>query len=94
LADSGANTHVTVDPENIANPQPFDGRDIVGVGNGAGLVINGTSSSLVSSDSSNASVFHLKEIVHCPKASTNLLSINKFCRDNKCFFILTNSYFL
>lgn len=37
--------------------------------------------------------FILKDIVHYPKASTNLLSINKFCRDNKCFFILTDSYF-
>jgi hypothetical protein len=39
IADSGANTHVTADSSNIANPQPFDGGDTVGVGNGAGLSI-------------------------------------------------------
>jgi hypothetical protein len=93
LADSGANTHVTASHENIADPQPFDGRDTVGVGNGAGLIITSIGSSFVSSDSSHDSTFHLKDIVHCPKASANLVSINKFCRDNKCFFILTDSYF-
>jgi hypothetical protein len=94
LADSGANTHVTAEPENITNSQPFGGRDTVGVGNGAGLVINSTGSSIVSADSSNTSVFHLKDIAHCPKASANLLSINKFCRDNKCFFYTYRLLFL
>jgi len=28
--------------------------------------------------------------LHCPSASTNLLSINKFCKDNKCWFALTD----
>jgi hypothetical protein len=93
LADSGANTHVTASHENIAAPQPFDGGDTIGVGNGAGLVITSIGSSLVSPNSSHDSVFHLKDIAHCPKALANLLSINKFCRDNKCFFILTDSYF-
>jgi hypothetical protein len=27
--------------------------------------------------------------LHCPFASANLLSINKFCEDNKCWFALT-----
>jgi hypothetical protein len=39
LADSGANTHITVDSSNINNPQPFDGTNTVGVGNGEGLNI-------------------------------------------------------
>jgi hypothetical protein len=39
LADSGANTRVTADPSNLTDPQPFDGPDTVGVGNGAGLSI-------------------------------------------------------
>jgi hypothetical protein len=39
LADSGENTHVIADSFNLTNPQPFDGLDTVGVGNGAGLHI-------------------------------------------------------
>jgi hypothetical protein len=93
IADSGANTHVTADPNTITNPQPFDGGDTIGVGNGAGLVINSIGYSIVYPHSLPALQFHLKDIVHCPEASTNLLSINKFCRNNKCFFILIDSYF-
>lgn len=93
LANNGANTHVTTNPKSIANPQLFNGKDTPGVGNGASLVITSTGSSLVYSNSSNVSAFHLKDIARCPDALTNLLSTNKFCRDNKCFFILTNSYF-
>jgi hypothetical protein len=38
---------------------------------------------------------HLKlnNILHCPIAAANLLSIHKFCVDNKCWFILTDSHF-
>lgn len=40
-------------------------------------------SSVVHSD---RSIFLLKNILHFPKASANLISINKFCIDNDCFF--------
>ena len=33
-ADSGANIHVTSDLANLATSQPYDGDDLVGVGNG------------------------------------------------------------
>jgi hypothetical protein len=91
LADSGANTHVTADSSNIANPQPFDGGDTVGVGNGAGLSIKNFGSSLVHGKSSSLSPLLLKNILHCPNASANLLSIDKFCLDNNCWFALTGS---
>jgi hypothetical protein len=96
LVDSGANTHITADTSNINNPQPFDGTETVGVGNGAGLYVKGIGSSLVhckSSNSFNPSQFLLKDILHCPNASANLLSINKFCIDNNCWFALTGSNF-
>jgi transposase InsO family protein len=96
LADSGANTHITADTSNINNPQPFDGTETVGVGNGAGLYVKGIGSSFVHckpSNSFNPSQFLLKDILHCPNASANLLSINKFCIDNNCWFALTGSNF-
>jgi len=93
LADSGANTHITADSSNIDNPQPFDGADTVGVGNGAGLSIKHSGSSLVHSKTSSVPSFLLKNILHCPNASANLLSINKFCIDNDCWFALTGSSF-
>jgi hypothetical protein len=95
LANSGANTHVAVDPTTINNPQPFEGTKIVGVGNGAGLAIEGIGSSLVQSNSlTKPSKFLLKDILYCPSASANLLSINKFCLDNNCSFKLTGSHYI
>jgi hypothetical protein len=90
LADSGANTHVIAESSNLTNPQPFDRSNTVGVGNGAGLPIQNIGSSLVHSPTSSLHNFPLKNILHCPSASANLLSINKFCKDNKCWFALTD----
>jgi hypothetical protein len=91
LADSGANTHVAADPSALNNPQPFEGNETVGVGNGAGLEIQSIGSSLVQSTS--PSKFLLNDILYCPSSSANLLSINKFCIDNHCSFELTGSHF-
>ena len=35
----------------------------------------------------------MSNILHCPQASANLLSIQKFCKDNFCYFILTSSHY-
>jgi hypothetical protein len=41
------------------------------------------------------SSFKMSNILHCPQASANLLSIQKFCKDNFCYFILISSnYFI
>jgi hypothetical protein len=93
LADSGANAHVTANAANIHDPQPFEGTDMVGVGNGASLQIQNSGSSVVHPYPLNHHSFFLKDILHCPNASTNLLSINKFCIDNNCWFALTGSHF-
>jgi hypothetical protein len=93
LSDSGANAHITNELENLFIQEPFQGHDYVAVGNGSGLVIAYTGSfTLLFSTSLNSS-FKLRDILHCPATSTNLLSIQKFCKDNNCFFILTASHF-
>jgi hypothetical protein len=90
LADSGANAHVTNELENLQIQQPFQNADTVAVGNGSDLAIKNIGSSLLHSSNST---FHLKNILHCPQSSANLLSIQKFCVDNSCYFILTSSHF-
>jgi hypothetical protein len=40
------------------------------------------------------SKFLLTRVLHCPNVAANLLSINRFCLDNDCFFILTGTHFL
>jgi hypothetical protein len=90
FADSGANAHITNELEHLSIQQPFQGKESVAVGNGAGLEITHTGSKILNSYNYQ---FHLKNILHCPQAATNLLSIQKFCQDNSCYFILTASHY-
>ena len=60
------------------------------MGNGSTLAIENTGSSLLNTPNSS---FKLTSILHCPKASANLLSIHRFCLDNACYFILTSSHY-
>jgi transposase InsO family protein len=89
--DSGANHHITSELENLTLQQPYQGTENVTVGNGGGLQIANTGSSLISTPNTQ---FCLNNILHCPHASSNLLSIQKFCKDNHCYFILTATYFV
>ena len=36
----------------------------------------------------------MKHVLHCAQVAINLLSINRFCIDNDCYFVLTRSGFL
>jgi hypothetical protein len=38
-------------------------------------------------------MLHLSQVLHCLVAIAKLLSINQFCKDNNCFFILTKSHY-
>ena len=89
-ADSGANIHVTSNATNLAISQPYEGIDTVGVGNGAGLIISRTGNATIKTPSSTLA---LNDVAYCPQASTHLLSINKFCKDNNVLFELTGSNF-
>jgi hypothetical protein len=75
--------------------ESFKGDEEVDVGNGTSLSISHIGSSfLYDSKSPFKHPFQFKNILHCPSAAANLLSIHKFCVDNNCWFILTNSHFI
>jgi hypothetical protein len=76
--------------ENLQIQQPFQQKEEVAVGNGTGIQIENTGSTLLHSPHSS---FKMSNILHCPQASANLLSIQKFCKDNFCYFILTSSHY-
>jgi hypothetical protein len=78
--------------ENLTIQQPYKGNETMAVGNGSGLGICHTGSS--SFQTSDSTILYLNDILHCPDVATNLLSINKFCCDTDCQFILTTTYFL
>jgi hypothetical protein len=89
--DSHANTHITSNASNLPHQNSFHDSRTVTVGNGLGLQILNTGSTTFNFGQSN---FHLNNILHCPQAATNLISINQFCLDNNCYFILTATDFL
>jgi len=64
--------------------------DTVQVGNGSGLMIQNTGSSLLNTSHNS---FRLNNVLYCPQAASNLLSINQFCLDSNCYFILTGTTF-
>jgi hypothetical protein len=91
FADSGTNAHITHDLKNLSiQPQPFQGLEFVAVGNGVGLTIEHTGSTIFHPSSIP---FYLKHLLHCPTATNNLLSNQKFCQDNNWYFIPTSSHF-
>ena len=65
---------------------------MVAVGNRYGLKIDNAGSTLLHSSNSSFD-FHLKNVLHCPNSYANILSIQIFCLDNDCHFILTSSHF-
>jgi hypothetical protein len=70
--DRGANAHITRDLENLTiQPQPFQGQESVAVGNGTGIGIEHTGSAILHS---SKTPFHIRNILHCPTAATNLIS--------------------
>jgi hypothetical protein len=89
-ADSAANAHITPDLDNLTIQQPLQTSDAVGVGNGSTLAIANSGSTTFHSHKTD---FHLKNVLHCPKAAANLISIQQFCNDNDCYFILTATHF-
>jgi hypothetical protein len=90
VADSGANTHITNELDNLTLQQPFQSDETVTVGNDAGLAMENFGSSILISANSK---FHLKDVLYRPQATANLLSIQKFCKDNDCYFKLTSTHF-
>ncbi|KAM2815129.1 hypothetical protein PS2_041868 [Malus domestica] len=91
LVDSGANAHITNDLNQVSNPRPYNGTDNVnGVVDGSGLHISHVDTSFIHTPNHS---FTLPNTLHCPNASTNVISINQFTKDNHCSLTLyPNSY--
>ncbi|GJT42760.1 reverse transcriptase domain-containing protein [Tanacetum coccineum] len=90
-SDTGANSHVTPDLEAMDISEAYYSDDAIHVGNGNGLTILHIGSSKVYSPQKT---FSLKNILHVPKISHNLLSVKKCRHDNDVFFEFHTSYFV
>ena len=75
-----ATHHLTVDIANLAAHFEYQGPDRVRMGNGTGLPIRAAGASLLCSPISS---FVLKNLLHVPDITKNLLSVSQFTADNK-----------
>ncbi|KAB2636404.1 hypothetical protein D8674_026938 [Pyrus ussuriensis x Pyrus communis] len=85
LLDSRATAHVTNDISAISSPIPYFGEDKVYAGDGQGMPIHHTSSSILQTPHA---AFRLDNVLHVPLMQFNLLSAYQFLRDNYCSLTL------
>ncbi|KAJ1700890.1 hypothetical protein LUZ63_000669 [Rhynchospora breviuscula] len=77
--DSGATHHVTSDINNLSNFIPYDGMDKLQIGDGKGMTILHIGSTTLQFGSCD---IVLKEVLHVPAFTKNLLSLSKLLSDN------------
>jgi histone deacetylase 1/2 len=84
--DSGASHHLTYDPNNLAFRAPYNGQEQVLMGNGQGVPINSLGQSHFHAPNNPNVKLALKDLLHVPTISKNLLSVSKFAQDNNVVF--------
>ena len=84
--ESGASFHVTGDATNIHESLSFDGPEQIFIGNGQGLDIHSSGSSVFSSPIKPQITLTLNHLLHVPTITKNLISVSQFARDNLVFF--------
>ncbi|CAA0833005.1 Unknown protein, partial [Striga hermonthica] len=84
--DSGATNHLTFDMNNLNIAADYQGNEKVQMGNGKGLNISHYGNSYIISPYQSSTSFTLKNLLHVPKITKNLISVSQLCKDNSVFF--------
>jgi GAG-pre-integrase domain len=84
---SGASSHIVPDLNCLTSYTPYQGNDVVRVGNGHGLPIFHTGTSFLSTGQHNLILDH---VLHVPNITKRLLSISRLTRDNNIIVEFTN----
>lgn len=63
---------------------------MVAIGNGKGLPVSHTGSGTISLSQDS---FSLNNLLCVPGIASNLLSVNRFCKDNSCIFVFGAEFF-
>ncbi|KAH7658819.1 RNA-directed DNA polymerase protein [Dioscorea alata] len=88
--DTGATDHITGVIDRLTTREKYGGKDQVQAANGSGMHISHIGHSQIHS---SCQTLHLKNILHVPKASKNLLSVHKFAADNDVMFEFYTTHF-
>ena len=90
ISDTSATDHFTPDLGNLPDSSIYDDSQLVSVGNGQQLPISHIGNAQLYTSSY---LFKLKNILRVPPMASNLLSVNRFCRDNHCAFYFDSNCF-
>jgi hypothetical protein len=90
ISDTGATDHFTPDLGNLPDSSIYNDPHLVSVGNGQQLPISHIGNAQLYTSSY---LFKLKNILRVPSMASNLLSVNRFCRDNRCAFYFDSDHF-
>jgi hypothetical protein len=89
--DSGATDHITGELEKMAIREKYKGQEQVHNTNGAGMEISHIGQSFIRTPHKNLKV---KNILHVPSTSKNLLSVHRLTLDNNIFIEFHPWFFL
>jgi hypothetical protein len=90
ISDTGATDHFTPDLANLPDSSLYNDPQLVSVGNGQQLPISHIGNAQLYT---STYLFKLRNILRVPSMASNLLSVNKFCRDNHCAFYFDSDRF-
>jgi histone deacetylase 1/2 len=89
-ADSGATDHLTSELDKLTLKERYGGKDKIQTANGSGMQIHHVGQSTIHNSSRS---LHLRDVLHVPSVTRNLLSVPRFTRDNNVFFEFHPWYF-
>ncbi|PKU66248.1 Retrovirus-related Pol polyprotein from transposon TNT 1-94 [Dendrobium catenatum] len=81
IIDSGASNHLTPDLGNLQYPNTFQGQEGVSIANGTQLPVHHSGQGLLPLPDTPRKL-HLRNLLHVPKLSHNLLSVSQLTTDN------------
>jgi histone deacetylase 1/2 len=90
-ADTAATDHLTNNLNKLTMQERYHGKDHVQTANGTGMRITHIGQFIIPTSSHS---LHLKNILHVPSVTRNLLSVKRFTSDNNVFFKFHPWYFL
>ena len=89
--DSGSTDHITSELEKLSMREKYNNGDQIHTASGAGMAIKHVGQSTIVTPSRN---LQLKNVLHVPKASKNLVSVHRFTSDNSAYMEFHPTYFL
>jgi hypothetical protein len=88
--DTGVTDRITNNLDRLHIRERYHGNEQVHVGNGAGLHISHIGHGTINA---NAKPLHLRNVLHVPKITKNVLSASKLTHDNNAFLEIHPSHF-